>query len=153
MIEVEYISPYTIVKKNDLYGIVDRTGNLVVPCVMDEIVNDKDEEVGLETWADFFCVIIVKDGEYGFFTNNGKLIEPAYEFYAIDPCGGDIHVKTDKGYGMFASPDYLFEEIPVQYSLLEELDLDNFDDDLDESFFETGEVYDISLQSWQELGG
>ena len=57
MIEVEYISPYTIVKKNDLYGIVDRTGNLVVPCVMDEIVNDKNEEIGLSTWDDFFCVI------------------------------------------------------------------------------------------------
>ena len=88
MIEVEYISPYTIVKKNDLYGIVDRTGNLVVPCVMDEIVNDKNEEIGLSTWDDFFCVIIVKDGKYGFFTNNGNFIEPAYENYAIDPCGG-----------------------------------------------------------------
>ena len=63
MIEVEYIFPYTIVKENDLYGIVDHTGNLVVPCVMDEIVNDKNEEIGLSTWDDFFCVIIVKDGK------------------------------------------------------------------------------------------
>ena len=128
MIEVEYIFPYTIVKENDLYGIVDRTGNLVVPCVMDEIVNDKNEEIGLSTWDDFFCVIIVKDGKYGFFTNNGKFIEPAYENYAIDPCGGNIHIKTDSGYGVFASPDYIFEEIPAIYSLFSEMGDDDFED-------------------------
>ena len=117
MIEVEYIFPYTIVKENDLYGIVDRTGNLVVPCVMDEIVNDKNEEIGLSTWDDFFCVIIVKDGKYGFFTNNGKFIEPAYENYAIDPCGGNIHVETIDGYGVLFPPNYLFKEVPYSSSL------------------------------------
>lgn len=128
MIEVEYIFPYTIVKENDLYGIIDRNGNLVVPCVMDEIVNDKNDEVGLETWADYFCVIVEKDGKYGFFTSNGKLIEPAYNNYAIDPCGGDIHIKTDKGYGMFASPDYIFEEIPATYSLFSEMGDEDFEE-------------------------
>lgn len=34
--------------------------NLVVPCVMDYICNETDEEVGLETWLDFDCVIIRK---------------------------------------------------------------------------------------------
>ncbi len=117
MIEVEYIFPYTIVKENDLYGIVDRTGNLVVPCVMDEIVNDKNEEIGLSTWNDYFCVIIVKDGKYGFFTDNGKFIEPAYENYAIDPCGGNIHVETIDGYGVLSPPNYLFKEVPYSSSL------------------------------------
>lgn len=128
MIEVEYIFPYTIVKENDLYGIVDRIGNLVVPCVMDEIVNDKNEEIGLSTWDDFFCVIIVKDGKYGFFTNNGKFIEPAYENYAIDPCGGNIHIRTDNGYGVIASPDYIFEDVPAIYSLFSEMGDDDFED-------------------------
>jgi hypothetical protein len=95
---------------------------------MDEIVNKKNEEIGLSTWNDFFCVIIVKDGKYGFFTNNGKFIEPAYENYAIDPCGGNIHIRTDNGYGVFASPDYIFEEIPAIYSLFSEMGDDDFED-------------------------
>jgi hypothetical protein len=95
---------------------------------MDEIVNDKNEEIGLSTWDDFFCVIIVKDGKYGFFTNNGKFIEPAYENYAIDPCGGNIHIRKDNGYGVFASPDYIFEEIPAIYSLFSEMGDDDFED-------------------------
>lgn len=47
MINVEPISPYTIVEENGLYGITDNQGNLVVPCVMDYICNEIDEEVGL----------------------------------------------------------------------------------------------------------
>jgi hypothetical protein len=128
MINVEPISPYTIVEENGLYGITDNQGNIVVPCVMDEISNDKDDEVGLETWLDFGCVIIRKNEKYGFFTNNGKFIEPAYENYAIDPCGGNIHIRTDNGYGVFASPDYIFEEIPAIYSLFSEMGDDDFED-------------------------
>ena len=113
MINVEPISPYTIVEENGLYGITDNQGNLVVPCVMDYICNETDAEVGLETWLDFGCVIVRKNGKYGFFTRNGKFIEPAYDTYAIDPCGDDIHVRTEDGYGVFASPNYIFEEVPA----------------------------------------
>ena len=79
MKDVELIYPYTIVEEDGLYGITDRNGNLMVPCVMDEITNGKEDEVGLSYWMDFNSVVICKDGKYGFFTANGKFIEPVYE--------------------------------------------------------------------------
>ena len=71
------------------------------------ISNNKNDEIGTETWTDFFCVIVRKSGKFGFFTKNGKLIDPIYEAYAIDPCGGEIHVKTNDGYGVLSSPSRL----------------------------------------------
>ena len=129
MINVESIWPYTIVKNEDgFYGITDNAGNLIVPCIMDEISNSKDDEIGLDHWTDFFCVLIIKNSKYGFFTKNGKFIEPAYENYTVDPCGGDIHVKTNNGYGVLSAPDYIFEEESVQCSLLAEILGEDFDD-------------------------
>lgn len=141
MKDVELIFPYTIVEEDGFYGITDNKGNLIVPCVMDEISNDKEDEVGLSTWSDFKCVLVVKDGKYGFFTSNGKLIEPAYEEYAIDPCGGDIHVKTDEGYGVFEPPKYVFVPLPAQYSLLTEISPEDFE-----------EEYNTGLKTWSEMG-
>lgn len=135
MINVEFIYPYTIVEENDKYGIIDNTGKFVVPCVMDEIVNTKDDEIGLELWNDFFCVLVVKDGKNGFFTSNGKFIEPVYDTFTVDCCGGDIHVKTEKGYGVLASPEYTFEEIPFECSLLSEIYPED-SEDLDEDTLE-----------------
>lgn len=149
MINVEPISPYTIVEENGLYGITDNQGNIVVPCVMDEISNDKDDEVGMETWLDFSCVIIRKNEKYGFFTTNGKFIEPAYDTYAIDPCGNDIHVRTEDGYGVFASPEYVFEKVHPQCSLLEEIEPGYFDEDMDDFF---DEIENVSLKSWFDMG-
>ena len=109
MINVESIWPYNIVKNEDgFYGITDNAGKLIVPCIMDEISNSKDDEIGLDYWTDFFCVLLIKNCKYGFFTKNGKFIEPAYENYTVDPCGGDIHVKTNNGYGVLSAPDYIF---------------------------------------------
>ena len=88
---------------------------------MDEISNSKDDEIGLDYWTDFFYVLIIKNIKYGFFTKNGKFIEPAYENYIVDPCGGDIHVKTNNGYGVLSAPDYIFEEESVKCSLLAEI--------------------------------
>lgn len=85
------------------------------------ISNNKNDEIGTETWTDFFCVIVRKSGKFGFFTKNGKLIDPIYEAYAIDPCGGEIHVKTNDGYGVLSSPEYFFEELPFEYSLFSEM--------------------------------
>ena len=136
MINVESIFPYTIVEESGLYGITDNQGNLVVPCVMDYICNETDEEVGLGIWIDFGCVIIRKGGKYGFFTRNGKFIEPAYDAYAIDPSGNDIHVRTEDGYGFFVSPEYVFEKLPPQFSLLEEIEPGYFDEDIDDLFDE-----------------
>ena len=101
---------------------------------MDLIVNSKDDEIGLELWTDFSCVELFKDGKYGFFTINGQYIVPAYDAYAVDPCGGDIHVKTDKGYGVFTAPKYIFEEEFPQYSLLVEIYGEECDDDFEEDF-------------------
>lgn len=130
MTDVESIFPYTIVEENGLYGITDNQGNLVVPCIMDIISNNKVEEVGIETWEDFDCVIIRKNGMYGFFTTDGKFIEPAYDAFTIDPCGNDIHVETIDGYGVLSPPNYLFKEVPYSSSLFSEFDdiEDNFDD-------------------------
>lgn len=149
MINVEPIFPYTIVEENGLYGITDNQGNLVVPCVMDYICNEKDEEVGLETWLDFGCVIVRKNGKSGFFTSNGKFIEPAYDTFAIDPCGNDIHVRTEDGYGVFASPEYVFEKLLPQYSLFEEIEPGYFDEDMND-FFE--EMENESLKTWFDMG-
>ena len=104
MIEIEQIFPYTIVSYDNKYGIVDNKGNIVVPCEMDDIENISDEEIGLELWEDYNCVCLIRDGLFGFFTNNGKYIEPAYLNYAVDPCGGDIHVETLDGYGVLGYP-------------------------------------------------
>lgn len=141
MKDVELIYPYTIVEEDGLYGITDRNGNLKVPCVMDEIINGKDDEVGLSYWMDFNSVVICKDGKYGFFTANGKFIEPVYEDYAIDPCGGSIHVKTDEGYGVFKSPKYVFEPLLAEYSLLTEIYGEDFELD-----------FDKDLMTWYEMG-
>lgn len=127
MINIESIYPYTIVGENGFYGIINNKSNLIVPCIMDEITNDKDDEIGLEYWADFFSVLIIKNGKYGFFTRNGKFIEPAYENFAIDPCGGDIHVKINECFGVFSAPDYLFEELPAEYSFLAEIESEDND--------------------------
>ena len=124
MVKVESIYPYTIVEKDGFYGIADQDDNLVVPCVMDEIANRKVEEVGLEFWADLFCVEIVKDGRYGFFTQSGKLIEPVYKHFVIDPDSGDIHVKTDKGFGLLTSPEYVFKRVSAARSLYSEIEVD-----------------------------
>ena len=151
MIEIEKIFPYTIVANDDSkYGIVDNKGNIVVPCEMDDIENISDEEIGLELWEDYNCVCLVRDGLLGFFTNNGKYIEPAYLNYTVDPCGGDIHVETLDGYGVLRSPKYILEEIPAESSLLNEIaedeEFDEFEDyeGLDESDDE--EDFDLRLQ-------
>ena len=133
MIEIEKIFPYTIVANDDSkYGIVDNKGNIVVPFEMDDIVNISDEEIGLELWDDYNCVCLVRDGMLGFFTNNGKYIEPAYLNYTVDPCGGDIHVETLDGYGVLRYPKYILEEIPAESSLLNEIaedeEFDEFED-------------------------
>ena len=139
MIEIEQIFPYTIVSYDNKYGIVDNKGNIVVPCEMDDIENISDEEIGLELWEDYNCVCLIRDGLFGFFTNNGKYIEPAYLNYAVDPYGGDIHVETLDGYGVLCYPKYILEEIPAESSLLNELaedeEFDEFEDyeGLDES--------------------
>ena len=133
MIEIEKIFPYTIVSNDDsMYGIVDNKGNIVVPFEMDDIVNISDEEIGLELWEDYNCVCLVRDGMLGFFTNNGKYIEPAYLNYTVDPCGGDIHVETLDGYGVLRSPNYSFEEISMESSLLNEIAEDDEFEDFEE---------------------
>lgn len=150
MIEIEKIFPYTIVTNDDSkYGIVDNKGNIVVPFEMDDIVNISDEEIGLELWDDYNCVCLVRDGMLGFFTNNGKYIEPAYLNYTVDPCGGDIHVETLEGYGILRAPKYILEEISEESSLLSEIaedeEFDEFEDyeGLDESDDE--EDFDLTL--------
>lgn len=150
MIEIEKIFPYTIVANDDSkYGIVDNKGNIVVPFEMDDIVNLSDEEIGLEMWEDYNCVCLVRDGMLGFFTNNGKYIEPAYLNYTVDPCGGDIHVETLEGYGILRAPKYILEEISEESSLLngiaEDEEFDDFEDyeELDESDDE--EAFDLTL--------
>ena len=150
MIEIEKIFPYTIVANDDSkYGIVDNKGNIVVPFEMDDIVNISDEEIGLELWDDYNCVCLVKDGMLGFFTNNGKYIEPAYLNYTVDPCGGDIHVETLEGYGILRAPKYILEEISEESSLLSEIaedeEFDEFEDyeGLDE--YDDEEDFDLTL--------
>ena len=150
MIEIEKIFPYTIVANDDSeYGIVDNKGNIVVPFEMDDIVNLSDEEIGLELWDDYNCVCLVRDGMLGFFTNNGKYIEPAYLNYTVDPCGGDIHVETLEGYGILRAPKYILEEISEESSLLSEIaedeEFDEFEDyeGLDE--YDDEEDFDLTL--------
>lgn len=145
---VETIYPYAIIEENGYYGIVDKSGNIVIPCVMDDICNTIDEEIGLELWKDYYCVCIIKDGKYGFFTNNGKFIEPEFERFTIDPCGGDIHVKTESGFGVLASPEYILEEIPIHYSLLS----DEFEEDYDIGGIDVERLLDDECTTWEQAG-
>ena len=57
---MDYLFPYDIVEENGLYGMKDRNGNYVVPCIMDRIHNLEDEELGLSLCADYGCVYIYK---------------------------------------------------------------------------------------------
>lgn len=149
---IENIYPYSIVEENGFYGITDNSGNLVVPCVMDEITNVEDEDIGEELWRDYYCVLIIKDGMYGFFTKNGKFIDPAYEGYAIDPCGGDIHVKAEDGYGVFAAPEYAFKELNAENSFLAEITEDDDEDDMLDLLFDTDDMDDEESSSWSDMG-
>ena len=128
MIEIENIFPYTIVKGEDGFGIIDANKNVVVPCVMDNIINGKYDDYGLEDWEDFYCVRLIKDSFIGFFTSNGKYIEPKFiscDIFHFDE--GEIHVKTEDGYGVFKSPEYIFEEISSTDSPLSGLMLEDDD--------------------------
>ena len=163
MTEIEQIFPYTIVSDEKGYGIVDCKGDIVVPCEMDDIVNATDEATGLELWTDYCCVYVVKDGLVGFFTDNGKFIEPAFQNYTVDPCGGDIYVKTEDGFGVFRSPEYVFEEIDEEESMLagdyEDFEEDNFDDEEENEFSLMGDTdpeefreegYRIAESTWND---
>jgi hypothetical protein len=108
---------------------------------MDEIINGKDDEVELTYWEDYNSVVICKDGKYGFFTANGKFIEPEYERYALDPYEGAIHVMIDEGYGFLSPPQYVFEPLPAPYSLLTNINCEDFD-----------EEFDTDLMTWCEVG-
>ena len=145
MTEIEQIFPYTIVSDGKGYGIVDAKGNIVVPCEMDDIVNANYEDTGLELWTDYCCVFVVKNGMVGFFTDNGKFIEPVYHNYTVDPCGGDIYVETEDGFGVFRSPEYVFEEIDEEESLLvgnyEDFEYEDIED-IDENHFYGGDETD-----------
>lgn len=129
MENVESIYPYTIVKEDEFYGIADNKGNIVVPCVMDDILNFSVDEAGTEYWEDFSCVVLRKDFKYGFFTSNGTFIEPAYDFYALDPFSEDIHVSTNEGYGIFAAPEYVYEALTAEDSLLSTTAFDDLEED------------------------
>ena len=113
MKNIETIFPYTIIEQDGLYGIVDDNGVIVVPCVMDDIQNIKHEERGLELWNDFSCVAVCKDDLYGFFTNKGKFIEPAYDTFTVDTCSGNIHVSIDDTYGVLISPEFVFPTLSI----------------------------------------
>ena len=152
MINVEYIFPYTIVKENDFYGITDNTDKLVVPCIMDYIDNMKDDKIGLELWSDYSCVVVRKNEKYGFFTTNGKFIEPAYEDWTVDPFERDIHVKTNDGFGVFEAPKYLFREIPAESSLLFDKYLDDYEEDIDDFDSILEELLGANLKTWWEMG-
>ena len=53
MMEIENIFPYTIVKGEDGFGIIDANKNVVVPCVMDNIINGQYIEPKFSS-CDFF---------------------------------------------------------------------------------------------------
>ena len=152
MKNIETIFPYTLIEQDGLYGIVDDNGVIVVPCVMDDIQNIKHEERDLELWNDFSCVAVCKDDLYGFFTNKGKFIEPAYDTFTVDACSGNIHVSIDDTYGVLISPEFVFEELSAEDSLLNEDypcdDDDEFEDDDefdDDDEFEDGDNGVFSL--------
>ena len=52
MIEIENIFPYTIVKGEDGFGIIDANKNVVVPCVMDNIINGKYINTSVKIYRD-----------------------------------------------------------------------------------------------------
>lgn len=114
MIRVEYIDPYAIVLEGDRYGIINSDGEYVVPCIMDYIINMKDESTSSDLWRHFDCVAIINEDKCGFFTKSGVFVAPEYEAFTIDPFGRAIYVKTSDGYGILQAPEYEFKETPYQ---------------------------------------
>lgn len=111
------IFPYEIIEENGFYGIKDNNGNILVPCIMDEICNMIDEQLGFSTWNDFGGVYLYKDGLTGFFTNDGYYIAPEYDEICISP---DQYKYVRKGevYGVLPYPSYSYREINKEESLI-----------------------------------
>lgn len=114
---MDYFFPYDIVEENGFYGMKDRNGNFVVPCIMDMIHDIESEEIGLSLWADFGCVYLYKDDKMGFFTCSGKYIAPEYDD-GIASADHDIYVRKGDQFGVFQGSDYEYREIDAEYSLI-----------------------------------
>lgn len=121
--------PYDIVEENGSYGLKDNTGNFVVPCIMDEIVNLEDEELGLSLWGDYGCIYLYKDCKIGFFTHSGFYIAPIYDEGAAYP---DQHIYVRKGdqFAAYYAPSYEYRDIDPDFSpLTESEEYDEFEDE------------------------
>lgn len=114
---MDYFFPYDIVEENGFYGMKDRNGNFVVPCIMDMIHNIESDELGLSLWADCGCVYLYKDDKMGFYTSSGKYIAPEYDEGAAYP-DYDIYVRKGDQFGVFQGSDYEYREIDAENSLL-----------------------------------
>lgn len=119
---MDYLFPYDIVEENGFYGLKDAKGNYIVPCIMDDIVNLEDEELGLSLWNDYGCVYLNKDNKIGFFTHSGKYIAPEFDEGTASP-DQDIYVRKEDQFGVFRYPNYEFEEIAPEDSLLTESEM------------------------------
>ena len=122
---IEPIYPYAIVESDGKYGVIHyATEEVVVPCEYEMITNPKVEECDLDLWDDYGCIEIIQDGFYGFFTDNGVLVEPKYDTFTIDPCGNDIHVQIRGEYGILKSPTYAFKPVAYENTLFYESEND-----------------------------
>ena len=127
---MNYLFPFDIVEENGFYGLKDANGNYVVPCIMDNIVNLEDEDIGLSLWNDYGCIYLYKGGKMGFYTSSGKCIAPEYDEASASP-DHDIYVRKGDQFGILRSPDYEFHEIDAELSILTESEL--YDEDYCES--------------------
>ena len=127
---MDLLFPYDIVEENGFYGLKDRNGNLVVPCIMDNIVNLEHEEFGLSLWNDYGCIYLYKDGKIGFFIQSGLYIAPIYDEGAASP-DHELYVRKGEQHGVYFGPAYEYRDIEAEYSILTESELY---DELDSEF-------------------
>lgn len=130
MKQVKEISPYMIVEENNLFGITDSEGNLVVPCEMVVILGFDIHMTGESLWDECGLVELRKEHRLGFFTNKGLYIEPQYD--DVMYTDGAIEVKKGSNYGLYKYPYDSFYEIPGHESTLWR---DNYNVDLREKVF------------------
>ena len=73
---------FFIVDKSGKKGVLDKTGNLLVPCIMDEIIFQPIYISGDATnrsWYDDCMFELRKDGKSGLLTMDRQYIKPAYD--------------------------------------------------------------------------
>lgn len=105
-----------VVKKDNLYGCVNKKGEFVFPLEMECININGNSDTGL--------IVISKDGKWGIIDKDGRPVVPV-EYKSIIYSEGRYITKSDEAYGIFNSNGQII--VPFEFD-----DIDSFKNGLAE---------------------